>query len=213
MSNEAARQICSQTVTLPIMFTASSGEIRTGWKHSLSKFPQSAPVPCLLHFDNLTNYFAVLSLDLEELSQAHPPLIAADWRVMQGPETQRDAAMTQNQGKSFSDFLLYAIFLLSDRHYNPFNKDSWKLSEQFLTPWFPPLWINGLLFLTRTSVFYLKPLGLCNYEVWKSLSSCCYIRRDLCQKKGVVLMRNNLETFPRVKIPFYVIVKVVIMHF
>lgn len=101
MSNEAARQICSQTVTLPIMFTASSGEIRTGWRHSLSKFPRSAPLPCLLSFDNLTNYFAVLSLDLEELSVALPPLIAAERCLMQGRETQRDAPMLQNQGKPF----------------------------------------------------------------------------------------------------------------
>lgn len=84
MSNEAARQICSQTVTLPIMFTASSGEIRTGRRHSLSKFPQSAPLPCSLGFDSLTNYFVVLSLDLEEVSVSLPPLRAAERCLMEG---------------------------------------------------------------------------------------------------------------------------------
>lgn len=59
------------------------------------------PLPCLLSFDNLTNYFAVSSLDLEEQSAALPPLIAAERRLMQGRETQRDAAVLQIQGKTF----------------------------------------------------------------------------------------------------------------
>lgn len=51
---------------------------------SLSKFPQSAPLPCLLSFDSLTNYFVVLSLDLEEVTASLPPLRAAECCLMEG---------------------------------------------------------------------------------------------------------------------------------
>lgn len=51
MSNEAARQICSQSVTSAIMFTA----LRVGSAPCEgTKFPVSGMV---VNFDNLTNYF------------------------------------------------------------------------------------------------------------------------------------------------------------
>lgn len=48
-------------------------------------FPSLLLYPCLLSFDNLTNYFVVLSLDLEELSVSElPPLSAAERCLMEG---------------------------------------------------------------------------------------------------------------------------------
>lgn len=62
-------------------------------------------------FDNLTNHFAALSLEPEEPSVAFPPVTVAEHSLMQGWETQKDAAVLQKQGKAF---LLYVILFPRD---------------------------------------------------------------------------------------------------